>query len=79
MKLLVEASKTNIYEFKCDGIILTLKDYSVGSKKYYSLDEIRDICSKYTGEIFVKLNKNLFNDDIDEVKNILMELDRVIS
>lgn len=77
MKLLVEASKSNIYEFKCDGIILALKDYSVGSKKYYSLDEIRDICSKYTGEIFVKLNKNLFNDDIDEVKNILMELDNL--
>ena len=77
MKLLVEASKTNIYEFKCDGVILALKDYSVGSKKYYSLDEIRDICSKYNGEIFVKLNKNLFNDDIDEVKNILMELDNL--
>ena len=77
MKLLVEASKSNIYEFKCDGIILALKDYSVGSKKYYSLDEIRDICSKYKGEIFVKLNKNLFNDDIDEVKNILMELDNL--
>ena len=77
MKLLVEACKTNIYEFKCDGIILALKDYSVGSKEYYSLDEIRDICSKYNGEIFVKLNKNLFNDDIDEVKNILMELDNL--
>ena len=75
MKLLVEASETNIYEFKCDGVILALKDYSVGSKKYYSIDEIRDICSKYKGEIFVKLNKNLFNDDIDEVKNILRELD----
>ena len=77
MKLLVEASKTNIYEFKCDGIILALKDYSVGSREYYSIDEIRDICSKYKGEIFVKLNKNLFNDDIDEVKNILMELDNL--
>ena len=77
MKLLVETSKTNIYEFKCDGVILALKDYSVGSKKYYSIDEIRDICSKYNGEIFVKLNKNLFNDDIDEVKNILRELDNL--
>lgn len=77
MKLLVEAGKTNIYEFKCDGVILALKDYSVGSEKYYSLDEIRDICSNYNGEIFVKLNKNLFNDDIDEVKKILMELDNL--
>lgn len=77
MKLLVEASSTNIYEFKCDGIILALKDYSVGSDKYYSLDEIRDICSKYNKEIFVKLNKNLFNDDIENVKNILIELDKL--
>jgi len=76
MKLLVEYS--NKYSnTKADGIILPLKDYSVESVYYYTLEEIKNICNTYTGEIFIKLNRNFFNDEIDSLKEMLIELDKL--
>ena len=44
MKLIVEPStKSNLYENTVDGLILSLKDYSVGSIVSFSLDEIKKI------------------------------------
>ena len=77
MKLLVEPENKENLNFNCDGVILAIKDYAVESSTYYSLDEIRDICNNYNGEIFVKLNKNLMNDDILHVKDILIKLDKL--
>lgn len=78
MKLLVELSKkSNSYFDKIDGIILALEDYSVESVNYYSLDEIEKIRKEFNGEVFVKLNKNLMNSDIEKVKEILIRLDNI--
>jgi hypothetical protein len=78
MKLIIEAAnKNNLYLDKIDGIILPLKDYSVESMIYFDLDEIRDITKKYKGEVFVKINSNLFNKDIPNITNILIELDKM--
>ncbi len=41
------------------------------------MDEIKDIKSKCNCEVFVKINKNLENDDIEDIKNILIELDNI--
>lgn len=77
MKLLVEYSDKNNLSFLSDGLILALSDYSVESIISFSLDEIIDIRNKYNGEIFVKINKNLFNCDIESLKKILIELDNI--
>ena len=78
MKLLIEVSnKNNLYLDICDGIILALDNYSVESVVSFSLDEIKDIRKNTSKEIFIKINKNLMNDDIDVVKNILIELDKI--
>ena len=40
MKLIIEPStKDNLYIDYVDGLILSLKDYSIGSNIYFSLDE----------------------------------------
>lgn len=61
-----------------DGIIIGLKDYSVNLPIYFSIQEIKEI-TKYVKEnqkeIFISLNKNLHNEDIEPIKNILLELD----
>ena len=76
MKILVEyANRFN--STKADGIILPLKDYSVESVYYYTLEEIKEIKNQYNGEIFIKLNKNFQNKDIDKLKEILIELDKL--
>jgi len=76
MKLLIEpSSKESVFD--SDGLILALKDYSVESVCYYTLDEIKKIQENYKGDIFVKVNRNFFNEDIDGLKEILKELDNM--
>jgi putative protease len=78
MKLLVEAcQKNNLYLNDTDGIILALDNYSVESIVSFSIDEIKEIKNNTSKEVFVKINKNLMNDDIDSIKNILIELDKI--
>ncbi len=77
MKLLVEPMNKENLEFNCDGLILAIKDYAVESNTYFTLDEIKNIRDSFNGEIFVKLNKNLMNDDISFVKGILVQLDKM--
>lgn len=77
MKLLVEPMNKENLEFNCDGLILAIKDYAVESNTYFTLDEIKNIRDSFSGEIFVKLNKNLMNDDISFVKDILIQLDKM--
>ena len=78
MKLLIEVeNKNNLYLDNTDGIILALDEYSVESIVSFSLDEIKDIRKNTNKEIFIKINKNLMNDDIEKVKSILIELDKI--
>lgn len=76
MKLIVEPCSKNInYINSVDGIILPINDYSVEDVCSFSMDEIIDIKKNNSCKVFVKINKNLFNDDIENVKKILIELD----
>lgn len=78
MKLLIEKIDDNFNNLNVDGIILALKDLSIQSIKSYSLDEIKSIKKKYPNlEIFIKINKNIFNKDIDLLKESLIELDKL--
>ena len=76
MKLLVESNSKNIsYYDSIDGIILPLEGYSVESVNYFTMDEIEDIVKNSNVEVFVKLNRNFFNDDIEPLKEVLKKLD----
>jgi len=78
MKLLIEVSgKNNLYLDDVDGIILALDNYSVESIVSFSVDEIKNIKNNTSKEIFVKINKNLMNEDVEKVKDILIELDKI--
>ena len=77
MKLLVEPMNKENLKFNWDGLILAIKDYAVESNTYFTLEEIKNISDSFSGEIFVKLNKNLMNDDIPFVKDILVQLDKM--
>ena len=78
MKLLIEVeSKNNLYLDKTDGIILAIDKYSVESICTFSLDEIKEIVNNTEKEVFIKFNKNLINDDIEDVKKVLLELDKL--
>jgi collagenase-like PrtC family protease len=79
MKLLIEpANKKNINIKDSDGIIISLQDYSIQSPIYFDLDEIKKLKEENpTLEIFININKNLLNEDIEPLTNILLELDKL--
>lgn len=79
MKLLIEpGNKQQLNITNNDGIILSLKDYAVQSSEYFSIEEIKSIKDKNpTKEIFVNINKNILNNDIESIKEILLELDKL--
>ncbi len=62
-----------------DGYILSIRDLSTNSTLNYDLKEIKTIIkylNKHHKEIFISLNKNIHNSDLDYLKYILMELDK---
>ena len=78
MKLIIEPSTKDIlYLDYVDGLILSLKDYSIGSNIYFELDEIKEIKNNTSKEIFINMNNNIMNNEIEELKEILIELDKL--
>ena len=78
MKLLIEPStKNNLYSDYVDGIILPLENYAVESIISFSLAEIKEITKNTNCEVFIKINKNLLNEDIEDLTGILKELDKL--
>ena len=79
MKLLIEPSnKEKLYINSVNGLIISLKDYAVQSPIYYSLEEIKKLRKDYPNkELFININKNILNQDIAPLKEILKELDKL--
>ena len=64
----------------CDGIIIGLKDMSVNMPCYFSLIEIIEInklLKENNKELFVSLNKNMHNKDLEYLKEVLTELEKL--
>mgnify|MGYP003306946557 CR=1 FL=1 len=79
MRLLVEPSfkDSNIFNIN-KAVILSLVDYSVQGFCYFTIDEIIDIKNKYKDiEIFVSLNKNFLNHEVEGLKEVLIKLNNM--
>lgn len=80
MNIIVKPEK-DLEEYIKLGIktfLLPLRDFSVEYSKYYSLDEIKKVREKYPKiELFISINKNIMNEEIDSLKNILIQLDNL--
>lgn len=80
MKVLVEVASKNIdsYVGCCDGILLGLSSYSVLNAVGFTVEEVSSIAKEYpTLEIFVKMDKNFMNDEVDSLKDVLVELNQL--
>ncbi len=61
----------------CDGFIIGIKNLSVNLPCYFDMEEAKKIiklCLESKKEIFVSLNKNIHNNQLIELTNILKEL-----
>ena len=82
MKLILipeELSNLETYiDYGCQGIIVGLKKYSTNYEVELDVNQIKLLKEKYPNiEIFVSINKNLFNDELKEVEENLIALDRL--
>lgn len=80
MKVLVEVTNKEISNYidSCDALLLGLENFSVLNSVTFSLTKIEEIINKYPKmEIFVKMDKNIFNKEIDEVRRVLLELEQM--
>jgi putative protease len=58
---------------KVDGFIIGIKDMSVNVNYYIDYNNL-DILNNINKDIFIALNKNMYNSDLDIVKDILIKL-----
>lgn len=73
MKLLLVKHKKEFYTDKVDGYIVPLAGFSVSFPVKYNLEEVEELV--HTGkEVFVVINKNITNDEILDLENVLHKL-----
>lgn len=70
MKTLIMISNLNQINLNVDGVIIGLKSLSVNMPAYFNIDDLKNIKK----EIFVMINKNMHNSDLDYLKDILIKL-----
>ena len=76
MKLLVSVNKKELADYLkyTNSFLIGLKNYAIN---YYeaTLSDIKEILNNYPEiELFVSLNKNIFNEDLKDLKEKLQEL-----
>ena len=76
MKILVGLNKKDILDYLkyTNSFIIGLKDFSINYQEY-TLDEIEKLLKEYPDiELFVSINKNIFNDDLKTLEKYLISL-----
>lgn len=60
---------------KVDGVVLGVKDLSIGFNTYETLDTLVDKIKYFKSknvEVFISLNKNMYNSDLEYLKKIII-------
>ena len=79
MKLLVGLNKKGILDYLnyTNSFIIGLKEYSINYQEY-SIDEIDKLLKEFPNiELFISLNKNIFNSDLKDLEEKLIELNKL--
>lgn len=79
-KILVIPSSLKDLNLDVDGFIIGIKDLSVNSNLYISVKNIERIVTKLKQdkkEVFISLNKNIFNKDLPLLEDVLLKLDKL--
>ena len=83
MKLIIMPSSISMLNnliSKIDGVIVGYKGLCMNMPYDYSKEEIEEvikICKDNNKEVFISLNKNMFNKDINLLKEVMISLDKM--
>lgn len=80
--IVMPSSKEEILDLldNVDGFIIGLKDMSINMPTYFSLFEIKEIneiLKEKNKKVFVSLNRNMHNKDLDYLKEVLIEFENM--
>ncbi len=77
MKILVSLNNKNIKDYLnyTNSFIIGLKEYSINYLEF-DIDEIKELL-KNDIELFVAINRNLFNNDLDDLEKKIIELSKL--
>ncbi|MBQ9011675.1 MAG: U32 family peptidase [Bacilli bacterium] len=59
-----------------DAYIVPIDDFSINYDKTFSIEEVKKIL-ELGNEVFVLVNKNIHNNEIDELKKFLLEIESI--
>ena len=76
-KILLKINDDNMLTCPCDGYVLGINNFSYLFGKTYSVNEIKRIKENTNKEIFVSFNRIIFNNELDEYKNMLKMVDNL--
>lgn len=77
-KLLLEAKHGIKYIKDFDGILIGLKNFSVGYEVEMDIEELKELKENNPDkELFVVFNKNIMNEELEEVTTLLKELEKL--
>ena len=79
MELIVSVNSKELDKYLkfTNSFIIGLQNFSVNYLEF-SLEEIEDLLDKYKSiNLFVSINKNIFNSDLKELENSLIELNKM--
>lgn len=77
---IITNSINNILEYTkigANAFIFGLKNYSSGYNNEITIDDIKEIREFYSGELYIAINKNIFNRELDELESIMIELEEL--
>jgi len=83
MKLMIMPNDLNVLKKnlgKFNSIMIGIKDLSINMPRYFSYEEfisIYNFCKENKIEVFVALNKNMHNKDLDYLKEIMFKLEKL--
>lgn len=71
-KILITLENIEQLKLDCDGFIIGIKDLSVNMPNYFDIDILSKL--DYSKDIFICLNKNMHNSDLEYLKEVLLKL-----
>ena len=76
-KILVKINNSDDLLLNCDGFIIGYKDFSILFSKTYDISSIKKIINNTDKEVYVSLNRPVFNDELELYKEELLKLDKL--
>ena len=75
-KIMIIPNNKEMLNIDADAFLLGIKNHSVNMPFYIELDELDNIMKNTNKEIFISLNRNIHNNSLEELKRVLLELNK---